>query len=217
MMLQRVENVAGLIGTETTPFGHLYSRIRNNFRWPYSFNRMTVRTWRDLARYAGPEAGAEASRRLPWLMEEILENWQTRTHMPNIKFQELVHFGAFDQLEEAARVTAQHLELNQTETEELVQRYRSYPMALSGPGARPLPPLLYGITIGSMDHRPEGYKNVLLPALAALSPPPKVRLVEWRAGVHSYMKPEPDLPQGVGPAIANLWHEAISGGFYLTA
>src|SRR6478736_1706047 len=53
MMLQRVENVAGLIGTETTPFGHLYSRIRNNFRWPYSFNRMTVRTWRDLARYAG--------------------------------------------------------------------------------------------------------------------------------------------------------------------
>jgi hypothetical protein len=55
---------------------------------------------------------------------------------------------------------------------------------------------------------------VLLPALAAMSPPPKVRLVLFGAGVHGYMKPEPDLPRGIGPAVANLWHTAITEGYY---
>jgi hypothetical protein len=29
------------------------------------------------------------------------------------------------------------------------------------------------------------------------------------------MRPEPDLPSGIGPAIAKLWSTAIQQGYYL--
>jgi hypothetical protein len=214
MMLQRVENIVGLVGTESSPYGMYFSKMLK-YRWPYPFNYMTVRTWRDRARYTGPELGIECSQRLPVVIEEILEDWEQRKHLANIKFQDLIQFAAWEQLEEAARVTAKRLELNEQETETLVQRYLGYPKPLSGPGVKPVPTLLYGVTEHTMDHRPERYKNILLPALGELDPAPKRRLVEWRTGVHSYMRPEPELPMGVGPAIANMWNEAIKGGYYL--
>lgn len=214
MLLQRVDNVVGLIGAETSPFGHLYGRMQGQ-RWPFPFNYLSLRTWRDLARYRGPEAGPEGMWRLPWLMEEVLEEWERRKHLPNLKAQYLVHMGAFDKLEEAARVLARFLGMNADETEALVRRYRDYPRELSGPGVKPIPPLLYSITQGSRDHTPERYRGILLPALAAMQPPPKVRLVIWHAGVHTYLKAEDGLPRGVAPAIARLWHEAITEGYYL--
>jgi hypothetical protein len=55
-LLQRVENVAGLAGTETSPWGAIFSRMQGQ-RWQFPFNYLSVRTWRDLARYRGPEAG----------------------------------------------------------------------------------------------------------------------------------------------------------------
>jgi hypothetical protein len=58
---------------------------------------------------------------------------------------------------------------------------------------------------------------VLLPALAELRPAPRARLVLFGAGVHGYMRPEPDLPSGIGPAIARLWQTAIDEGYYLPA
>ena len=50
---------------------------------------------------------------------------------------------------------------------------------------------------------------------AAMDPPPKVRLVEFKAGTHGYSNPEPDLPMGVMPAVAKLWYDAIMNGYYL--
>ena len=98
----------------------------------------------------------------------------------------------------------------------LVEQFRGYPRELSGPDARPVPPLLYGLTRGSRDHTPERYQGVLLPTLAAMQPAPKARLVLFGAGVHGYMRAEPDLPKGIGPAIAKLWQDAITEGYYST-
>lgn len=216
MLLQRVANIAGLVGMESSPFGAIFSKMLNQ-GWPFPFNYITVRTWRDVARYAGPEAGPEGMRRLPWLMEDVLEEWEKRKHLPGMKAQHLVQFAAVDALEAAGRYTAARLGLGPAETEEMAQRFRGYPSPLSGPGTRPVPPLMYGLAEGSRDHTPERYKNILLPALSELDRAPKVRLVFFRGGVHNYVKPESDLPKGLGPAVAQLWHDAITGGYYLQA
>jgi poly(3-hydroxybutyrate) depolymerase len=216
MLLQRVENVAGLVGAESSPFGQIFTRMLD-FRWKFPFNAMTVRTWRDIARYRGNEVPLEAVRRLPWLMEDVLDEWEAIKHKPNIKFQDLVQFAALDQLEHAARAAAKRLGLSSADTRDLVERYRAYPAPLAGAHARPIPPLLYSITIGSMDHRPERYRNILLPALGELDPAPKRSLTLFHAGVHDYDRAEPDLPLGAAPAIAELWDTAIRGGFYSLA
>ncbi|MFI5267652.1 MAG: hypothetical protein ACHQ7M_09785 [Chloroflexota bacterium] len=213
-LLQRVENVAGLIGMESSPFGAIFSRMLNQ-GWLWPFNYITVRTWRDVARYAGPEAGAEGMQRLPWLMEDVFAAWEQGKQRPNIKAQHTVQFAAFDTLESAARYNAHRLRLNSEEAEALVQRFHGYPRELSGAGAKPVPPLLYGLAKGSRDHTPERYRDILLPALAAMEPAPKARLVQFGSGVHGYMKPEEGLPKGIGPAIAQLWQQAIDEGYYV--
>ncbi len=48
-----------------------------------------------------------------------------------------------------------------------------------------------------------------------MSPPPRVALVQYRAGVHGYEKPEEDLPRGVLPAVLGVWRDAIANGFYV--
>jgi hypothetical protein len=42
-----------------------------------------------------------------------------------------------------------------------------------------------------------------------------VSLTRMQAGVHSYMRAEADLPQGVGPVMGQLWLDAITRGFYV--
>jgi hypothetical protein len=216
MMLQRLENVAGLLGTESSPYGAIFGKMLDQ-GWPFPFNWITVRTWRDIARYAGPENGQAGLRRLPWLMEEIFERWETQRQAPSIKSQHVIQFAAYHALEAGARVTAERLGMNADETEALVERFVSYPKPLSGPGVRPVPPLLYGVTRGSRDHTEERYRDILLTTLAELNPAPKARLVVWGAGVHGYMKAEEGLPKGIGPAIAKLWNDAIMGGYYLSS
>jgi hypothetical protein len=218
MLLQRADgfNVGGLVGTETSAFGRMY-RAMHPDRWEHPFNVLSVRTWRDIARYRGPEAGPEGMWRLPWLMEDILDEWEGRKHLPNIKAQYLIHYGDPDGLEAAARAVARRLGSDAAETQALVERFRGYVGELSGPGVRPLPPLLYGITRSSRDHTREMYEQVLLPMLAAIEPPPKVHLTRFQAGVHSYLRPEPGLPSGVGPAMGQLWLDAITKGFYVTS
>ena len=84
-------------------------------------------------------------------------------------------------------------------------------------GVKPVPPILYGIAAHSADHNPEKYRRIILPALAALQPAPRVRLVCYQAGIHNYSQPEPELPFGIGAAAAHVWAEAIEGGYYLPA
>jgi hypothetical protein len=208
MLLQRVENIAGLVGTETSPFGKIY-RAMHPERWNHPFNEISVRSWRDIARYRGPEAGPEAIYRLPWLMEDILDEWNGRKHVPNIKWQYHIHYGDADALEVAARAAAR---LHDLDPEPLVQRYRSYIGELPSP---PLPPLLYAITNNSRDHTRQMYEGTLIPMLLAMTPPPKVHLTRFGAGVHSYMRAEDDLPKGVAPAMGQLWLDAITRGFYI--
>jgi hypothetical protein len=214
MLLQRVENVAGLVGTETSAFGKFYREMHAD-RWDHPFNCLSVRSWRDIARYRGPEAGPQGMWRLPWLMEDILDEWESRKHLPNMKAQYLIHYGDPDALEVAARAVARRLGCGPADTRALVDRFRGYIGELSGPGTRPLPPLLYAITHNSRDHTREMYEQILMPMLAAIDPPPKVHLTRFQAGVHSYMLAEPDLPQGVGPAMGKLWFDAITRGFYV--
>lgn len=214
MLLQRVGNIAGLIGMESSPFGYIFSQMLKQ-TWTFPFNYMTVRTWRDIARYAGPEAGMAGIRRLPWLMEDVLAAWNATTHQPGIKAEHTVQFAGYEALSEGARVSARRLGLGPVETEELVERFRGYPRELSGPGDRPVPPLLYGINRGSRDHTETRYRTILLPALAAMSPAPRARIMVFGAGVHSYEKPEEELPRGTLPAVAEIWNQAITGGYYL--
>lgn len=211
LLLQRVQNIAGLVGTETSPFGKLY-RAMHPERWNHPFNEVSVRTWRDIARYRGPEAGPEGVYRLPWLMEDILDEWAGRKHVPNIKWQYHIHYGDADALEVAARAASQRWSLSPAETANLVQRYRSYVGELPNP---PLPPLLYAITNNSRDHTRAMYEQTLIPMLLQMTPPPKVHLTRFGAGVHSYLRPEDDLPKGVAPAMGQLWLDAITRGFYL--
>ena len=48
-----------------------------------------------------------------------------------------------------------------------------------------------------------------------MSPAPKIGVVRFGAGIHSYWAPEEGLPMGTLPAVIRLWEEAISGGYFL--
>ena len=80
MFTQRVENIAGLIGMETSPYGSIYRLQSKRSGNPYGktpgevpFSCMMLFDWRLTAMYLGDEAlmleGPEALMRLPMLME----------------------------------------------------------------------------------------------------------------------------------------------------
>lgn len=221
-LTQRVPNIVGIIGIENTPFGYIYAKMmweKERVKWDVPFTNLTIRTWRDKARYAGPQAlakeGPKALRRLAMLMEEVFESWKKGTHSPNIKAEYSLHYANTKRLAEGARVTAKRLNMSPQETEALVKRYQGYTRELSGPGVKPVPPLLLGLAKDSRDHTLDAYQKWVLPMFAAMKPPPKVRVIQFGAGVHSYMKREKDLPMGIGPAVLKLWYDAIMGGYYL--
>jgi hypothetical protein len=105
--------------------------------------------------------------------------------------------------------------MNSGDTEALVKRYVGYTRELAGPGVRPVPPILYNIAKDSRDHSADAYQQVILPMLGAMKPAPKVRVVEYGAGVHGYTKAEKDLPMGIAPAITKTWYDAIMGGYFV--
>ena len=109
------------------------------------------------------------------------------------------------------------MSLSEIKKEALVARYTGYLNELSGPGVKPVPPILLGVAKYSRDHRPEIYENIVLPAFADMQPAPKVRLIRFDAGNHDYERPEKDLPMGLVPAVTRLWSEAIEGGYYSSA
>ena len=214
LALQRVENAVGLLGMETSPFGSVYSRMLG-MSWDHPFTHLTIRTWRHIAKYVGAESDPQEIRRLPWLMEDVFDAWAKARTSPQFKAEYVVSYGSVPALTAAARATAARLGLDADATATLVARYCGYAAPLEGPDARPLPPLLYGITAGSRDHTRERYEDVLLPALAALDRPPLARVVRFDGGVHGYAEPEPGLPLGLLPAVCALWDEAIGSGYYL--
>src|SRR6202035_5013923 len=115
LLTQRVANVAGIVGIENSPFGFIYQRMIG-IEWSGPFNDLLIRTWRDIARYAGAEAlhqeGEKALMRLPWLMEDVLERWDRSKTRPNFKAEYILHYGSVTALTESAQVAARRLQLS---------------------------------------------------------------------------------------------------------
>lgn len=236
MLSQRVPNIAGVMAIENSTFGYINERkhiwgghvgkiegfervAKGGESWQDPFNDLYIRTWRDLARYRGPEAlgqeGPQALMRLPWLMEEIFEAWETARKRPQFKAEYMVTHNIVGALEQAARVSARRLGYDRDRERELVDHYLGFTRELKGPGVKPVPPYLFGLAKDSRDHSPEVYKEVILPMFAAMDPAPRTAVTRFGAGVHTYTKPEKDLPFGIAPPAAKLYHDAIVGGFYL--
>lgn len=236
LLSQRVANIAGVMAVENSSFGtineqkHLWSGsigkiegfqrlAKKGDAWNTPFYELYIRTWRDLARYEGAEAlgqeGPMALMRLPWLMEDILERWVTARKRPNFKAEYIVTHNIVGSLEAAARASARRLGLNRADTRALVDRFVGYTRPLTGDGVKPVPPFLFGISKDSRDHSPEVYREVIIPAFKAMKPRPKIAVTRFGAGVHSYWTPEKDLPLGIAPAVAQFYHDAITGGFYV--
>lgn len=236
MLSQRVPNMAGVLATENTPFGYLcaardqwggslgkvagYDRVKKGGKARTDpFNDLYIRTWRDRARYAGPEAlgqeGPTALMRLPALMEDVLGSWERSKLRPQFKAEYIVTHNVAASLTEAARVTAARLKMDAEEGEALIRRYLGYTRELSGPGTKPVPPFLFGIAKDSRDHSPEVYHEVILPGFGAMRPPPKTSLTRYGAGVHVFWSPEKDLPVGIAPTVVRQWDRAIRNGFFL--
>ena len=127
MISQRVPNVAGMLAVENSPFGYIQEQKHNwsgalgkvtGFDRPKKtpaprtdpFNELYIRTWRDRARYAGPEAlgqeGPNALMRLPSLMEEVLEFWDNAKRRPQFKAEYIITHNIQTSLEAAARAAA---------------------------------------------------------------------------------------------------------------
>ncbi len=222
MMSQRVPNIAGVLAIENSAFGYINEA---KHAWAGSpertdrFDELYIRTWRDIARYAGPEAlgreGADALRRLPWLIEDVMDEWESQRARPQFKCEYLVTWNITQALEEAARHTAARLGLDAAGRAQLVSEYLGYTRELSGPAVKPVPNVMFGITAHSPDHPPEVYEEAILPRFAAMEPAPVVTVTRFEAGTHSYAAPEPDLPMGVAPAVFASWERAIRGGYFL--
>jgi hypothetical protein len=236
MMTQRIPNIAGAIAVENSTFGYIEERKHG---WSGAlgkipgydrvtqkpdprkdpFNELYLRSWRDLARYRGPEAlgqeGPSALMRLPWLMEEVLEAWEKVKGRPQFKAEYIITHNIVPSLTKAAQVSARRLSMNAEETEALIKHYLGLCREITGPDAKPVPPFLFILAKNSRDHSPEAYQEIVLPMFAAMNPAPKVRVVHFGAGVHTYTKPEKGLPMGIAPAVAQFYFDAITGGYYL--
>jgi len=233
---QLVENVVGQAELETAPIGYInevkhdwsgalgkisdYQRVSTQtVRRTDAFNELYIRTWRDLARYAGPEAlgqeGPTALMRLPSLMEEVLEAWDADRIRPNFKAEYPVTHNIVASLEAAAQAVAARLQLDEAETQKLLTKFRGFGLYDTGPGARPVQPILYINSAFSRDNSPEAFSEIILPMLAKLEPAPRVKVTQLGAGTHIYYKPMPELPFGLTRAAAFIWHKAISSGFFM--
>ena len=236
MISQRVPNIAGVIAVENSPFGFIqeaqhdwsgalgkvagFERVaKTRATRSDPFNELYIRTWRDRARYAGPEAlgqeGPGALMRLPWLMEEVFDWWDKTKARPQFKAEYIITHNIKASLEAAARATATRLKMSEADTAALVKHYLGFPYPQTGPDARPPLPVLFCISKDSRDHSPEVYQEVILPMFAKLDHAPKVRVTRWGAGVHTYHKSEPDLPLGIAPPVAELYVKAIQEGYFV--
>ena len=218
MLTQRVENICGVIGIENSPFGYMFQKMVG-YEWEGPFNDLLIRTWRDIARYRGAEVrsaeGEQGLMRLPWIMEDVLEDWEKTLTQPQFKAEYPLHYAADHALEAAARAAASRLKMDKAETDSLVKQYVGYGYELSGPNVKPVPPILLSICKHSRDHTEKVYDEIVIPMFAAMNPAPRVRLTKLGTGSHHYEYPEEGLPEGLVGPITGIWHEAIMKGYYL--
>jgi hypothetical protein len=239
MFSQRVENIAGILAVENSSFGYInrakhawggelgkidgYDQADIDFQMESRtdpFDELYIRSWRDSARYRGPELmgqeGPEALMRLPMIMEDILEEWGNVQKRASFKAEYLVTHDIEPSLREAARVTAQRMQLGDEETQELIEHYVGLKQEMKGRGVKPVPPIMFQITAFSRDHSREVYDEVIIPLFKDMNPAPKVSLTQYPFGTHGYMNGEviEGVNLGVGPAVFQQWDDAIKGGFF---
>lgn len=241
MLSQRVDNIVGILAVENSSFGYInrakhawggelgkiegYDRVDEELQLESRtdpFDELYIRSWRDRARYAGPELlgteGPEALMRLPMIIEEILDSWGDVQKRASFKAEYLVTHDIQPSLVEAATVTAKRLRLNRKDTQALIDRYTGLTRELTGPGVKPVPPIMFQITAFSRDHSREVYEGVIIPLFGQMDPAPRVSLTQYPFGTHGYMIGEfaPGVALGVGPAVFQQWDDAIKGGFFVT-
>lgn len=233
---QLVENVVGQTELETAPIGYInevkhdwsgalgkignYERVSTaTHRRTDAFNELYIRTWRDLARYAGPEAlgqeGPAALMRLPWLMEEVLAAWEEDRIRPNFKAEYPITHNIVASLTAAAEAVCERLHLTGDARQKMIEKFLSFGRYDTHVGARPVQPIFYINSANSRDNSPEAFNGIILPMLAELRPAPRVKATQLGAGTHIYYKPMPDLPFGLTRAAAFLWRRAIHDGFFM--
>ena len=153
--------------------------------------------------------------RLPWIIEDVMEDWEKTLGQPQFKAEYPLHYAADHALEAAARAAAKRLQMNEKDTSTLISHYLGYGRELNGENVKPVPPILLSICKHSRDHTEEVYENIVLPMFAAMKPSPKVRLTKLGTGSHHYEYPEEGLPEGLVAPIINVWHQAINKGYFL--
>lgn len=235
MLSQRVPNVAGLVAIENSAFGHIneaklakigslgaigdFEKVVTETKRSDPFYELYIRTWRDKARYVGPEKlgqdGPVALMRLPLVIEEVMERWEAAKISPQFKCEYTVSTNIEPSLEAGARASAERMGLNEAATEALVQQFLGYGRELKGPSAKPVPPVMFCVAKDSRDHGVESYKTLVMPMYAHMDPAPKTSLTHFQAGVHSYWLAEDALPIGIAPAVAKLWHDAVTSGYFV--
>ena len=240
MLSQRVPNVAGMMAIENSAFGYIYRAqsawggqlgkigehdlVSETGQLPSRsdpFDELYIRSWRDSARYVGPELlgseGPEALMRLPMIMEDILDDWNHEQKRPQFKAEYIITHGIEASLTAAARVTARRLQLDDTNTDALVAHYIGLTTELQGAGVKPVPPVMFQISAHSRDHSREVYEEVVIPLYQAMDPAPKYSLTQFMAGKHGYMAGDDTLglPMGIGPAVFLQWDRAIKGGWFV--
>ena len=208
---QRVTNIKGIVGYGTALFGYINAAAGSSWNYPFTYLRM--RTWRDTARYAD-EGFVGKNYSLPVKMELVLESWDRAKVQANFKAEDFIHKNSVKSLTEAAQVTAQRLGMDDEETRSLVDRYMGYMRDLRGPGVKPVPPLLLINGKGDTTVTYERFIDFGKKMYDAMEPPPKANAVLFGAGVHSWGYKSDDIPDGIAPAVINLWNEAIKGGYF---
>ncbi len=213
MASQRIANIAGLLGYGSSPFGYMYPVVTGGDNWDFPFHQLRLRTWRDTARYMY-EGMKDQGIGLPMLIELTFERWENAKKRPNFKAEDFIHKNSTSALAAAARAAAARLRLSHSEAGALVQRYLGYTRELSGTGVKPVPPFLsiHGIHDDTVTFT---RCQRSLPLFAQLNPAPKVRAVSLGAGVHTWSWTDENLPQGIVPAVARFWRDAIMNGYFL--
>jgi hypothetical protein len=236
MICQRVPNFSGVIAAEHSPFGFIqeaqhdwsgalgkvkgFDRVKSTPSKRHDlFNELYIRTWRDCARYAGPEAlgreGPSVLMRLPSLMEEVLDWWDEEKMRPQFKAEYIITHNIQASLEAAARVTADRLALNAQKRADLVALYKGLPYPLTGAEVKPVPNVLFAIAQDSRDHSPEVYAEVVGPMMSRIDPQLQFAVTRFEASTHFYHRAEDGLPVGIGPAVAHHFHQGITRGFFM--
>ncbi len=185
------------------------------------FDELYIRSWRDSARYVGPELlgseGPQALMRLPMVMEDILAGWERSQKRPQFKAEYVITHGIEASMTAAAKATAERLKLDDEATKALVEHYIGFTHELRGPDVKRVPPVMFQISAFSRDHSREVYEQVTIPMYQAMDPAPKYAFTQFMAGKHGYMARDDEngLPSGLGPAVFLQWDKAIRNGWFI--